>query len=85
MQDAAPKLAGETFESRLDNMLAIKGEKVLPQSWPPVAGGRRFAAFPMCVTFRDVADPSSIELVDPDDLTATLRHHAQTCYCADYQ
>ncbi|MBE5074000.1 hypothetical protein IM511_06750 [Erythrobacteraceae bacterium E2-1 Yellow Sea] len=72
MQAAAPKIRGETFEEKFDNMLLIKGEKVLPPRWPPVAGGVRMSGYPMFVTFRNNADPTSVERVDPDNLAATF-------------
>lgn len=72
MQRAAPTVRGETFEEKLDNMLLIKGEKVLPRRWPPVAGGRRFSAYPSFATFGDMSDPTSVTLVDPDNLSATF-------------
>ena len=72
MQNTAPKIRGETFEEKFDNMLLIKGEKVLPRYWPPYGPGRRKSGYPMLVTFGDMSDPTSVELVDPDDLAATF-------------
>ena len=72
MQTAAPKIAGETFEEKFDNMLLIKGEKVLPRHWPPFAGGLVMSGYPTLVTFGDLDDPTSVEEVDPDDLAATF-------------
>ena len=72
MQTAAPRIEGEPFEERFDNMLLIDGEVELPRRWPPVAGGLELAGWPMLVTFADLADPTSVTLVDPDDLAATF-------------
>ena len=72
MQYAAPKFVGEDFEEQLDNMLLIKGEVTLPRYWPPFAGGLRMTGYPMLVTFGDIADPTSVTRVDPDDLAVTF-------------
>lgn len=72
MQTAAPEIAGESFEEKFDNMLLIKGEKVLPRHWPPYSGGLVISGYPMLVTFGDIDDPASVETVDPDDLAATF-------------
>ncbi|WP_198507666.1 hypothetical protein [Qipengyuania seohaensis] len=72
MQTAAPQIAGESFEEKFDNMLLIKGERVLPRYWPPYPGGLVISGYPMLVTFEDLDDPTSVMRVDPDDLAATF-------------
>ncbi|ROT95405.1 hypothetical protein EB810_09980 [Altererythrobacter sp. FM1] len=72
MQYLAPKIAGEKFSEQFDNVLLIKGEHELPRYWPPFAGGLVLSGYPMLVTFGDLADPTSVALVDPDDLAASF-------------
>lgn len=72
MQYLAPKIAGEKFSEKFDNVLLIKGEHELPRHWPPFAGGLVLSGYPMLVTFGDLADPTSVALVDPDDLAASF-------------
>lgn len=72
MQTLAPHIDSETFAQQLDNMLLLKGEIVLPRTFPPVGHLKERSAYPMLVTFGDIADPTSIEEVDPDDLAATF-------------
>jgi hypothetical protein len=71
----APKQPGESFAEELDNMLALKGRGpiALPRNSPPVGHLPERSAYAMVVTFRDTGDPTSVELVDPDDLAATFR------------
>jgi hypothetical protein len=40
--------------------------------WPRVGHLAERPAYPMLVTFGDEADPTSVTLVDPDDLAATF-------------
>ena len=72
MQTLAPHLDSETFAQQLDNMLLLKGEIVLPRTFPPVGHLKERSAYPMLVTFGDLDDPTSVEEVDPDDLAATF-------------
>ena len=72
MQNLAPKIAGERFSERFDNVLQVKGKRELPRHWPPFAGGVTMSGYPMLVTFGDLADPTSVALVDPDDLAASF-------------
>lgn len=72
MQYLAPKIEGEKFSEQFDNVLLIKGEHELPRHWPPFAGGLVLSGYPMLVTFSDLADPTSVALVDPDDLAASF-------------
>lgn len=45
---------------------------VLPRTLPPAGHLPERSAYPMMVTFRDIDDPTSVALVDPDDLAATF-------------
>ena len=64
----APDVAGETGDEKFDNMLLIKGKIEVPRTFPPVAWIPERSAYPMMVTFGDLADPTSVAEVDPDDL-----------------
>lgn len=68
----APQKKGEPFADQLNDVLEVKGEQVLPRMWPPVAFLKERSAYPMLVTFGDLADPASVAEVDPDDLAATF-------------
>ena len=72
MQMQAPKLAGEPWEERFDNMLLLEGEITLPRTWPPVGHLEERSAYPMLVTFADLNDPTSVALVDPEALAASF-------------
>lgn len=68
----APQNKGESFANQLDNVLEVTGEQVLPRMWPPVAWIPERSAYPMMVTFGDLADPTSVAEVDPDNMAATF-------------
>ena len=68
----APRVAGESFEQQLDDVLSLEGEVVLPRMFPPVGHIETRSAYPMLVTFGDLSDPTSVERVDPDDLAASF-------------
>lgn len=68
----APKTASDPFQARFDNMLKLKRSIVLPRTWPPVAHLPESSAYPMLVTFDNLADPSSVEQVDPSDFAASF-------------
>lgn len=68
MQMLAPQRQGQAWEQQFDNMLALEGERVVPRRWPRLPGGDRPSAYPFLVTFSDLDNPASVELVDPDDL-----------------
>lgn len=72
MPMVAPRVPGEHFAEQLDDMLAVKGTVTLTRMWPPTGHLPKRPAYPMLVTFRDPADPTSIERVDPDDLAGTF-------------
>ena len=72
MQKLAPKIQGEPWPESFDNVLLIKGAVEVPRMWPASETLPERSAFPMLVTFGDIAEPASVELVDPDDLAATF-------------
>ena len=72
MQTLAPKIEGEPWEERFDNMLLLEGEIVLPRTFPKTGPIDERSAYPMLVTFADLDDPTSVARVDPDDLAATF-------------
>ena len=68
-----PKMGGEDpFQARFDAMLRDQKRHVLPRTWPPVGHLERRSAYPMLVTFGDLDEPTSVALVDPDDLAASF-------------
>lgn len=69
---SAPNSAKSSFQSRFDNMIALEGAIPLPRMWPPKAHLRERSAYPMLVTFGDIADPTSVMVVDPDELNVTF-------------
>lgn len=60
------------FEDVLDDVLELTGERTLPRTWPPVAFLEERSAYPMLVTFGDLANPTSVAEVDPDNLKETF-------------
>ncbi|MGB7420134.1 MAG: hypothetical protein WA918_13230 [Erythrobacter sp.] len=72
MQMLAPRTEGEAFEEVFDNVLMIEGEVEVPRTWPANVVLPERSAYPMLVSFADLDDPTSVELVDPDDLEATF-------------
>lgn len=64
----------EEFIYNFDDMLALegRGQIVVPRTFPPVGPLEERSAYPMLVTFTDESDPTSVALVDPDDLSATF-------------
>lgn len=73
---ASAKDTEDTFLRTFGNMLALEGVITLPRYWPKRRGydhtGFPRTAYPMLVTFEDLADPTSVETVDPDDLAASF-------------
>ena len=45
---------------------------ILPRTLPPIAHLPERSVYPMLVTFADITDPTSVALVDPDNLAATF-------------
>lgn len=73
MQRLAPTIEGEPWEEVFDNVLLVEGKVELPaQGWPEKLPDPGFDGYPMMVTFGDVDDPTSVERVDPDDLTSSF-------------
>lgn len=72
MQMLAPKIQGEPWAESFDNVLMIKGAVEVPRMWPGNATLSMRSAYPMLVTFGDIADPTSVELVDPNDMVTTF-------------
>jgi hypothetical protein len=68
----APQRTDAPFADQLDDVLEVTGKQVLPRMWPPVSFLKERSAYPMLVTFDDLADPASVAEVDPDDLAATF-------------
>jgi hypothetical protein len=60
------------FRKTYDAMLANRNAITLPQTFPDVGHLRNRKARPMLVRFRDIADPKTVESVDPDNLTSTF-------------
>lgn len=72
VQMLAPKIKGEPWEQSFDNVLLVKGSVEVPRMLPASATLSERSAYPMMVTFGDLADPTSVAEVDPDDLVATF-------------
>jgi len=72
MQGLAPKIQGEPWAKSFDNVLLINKKVEVPRMWPANATLPEQSAYPMLVTFGDIADPMTIASVDPDDLAATF-------------
>jgi len=60
-----------------DNVLEVTGEQTLPRMWRANVLQNERSAYPMFVTFDDEADPTSVKLVDADDLAATFGEGAK--------
>ena len=70
----APKQKGESFAERFDDVLALRGKGpiALPRMLPAHGPLDARSAYPMLVTFGDLDEPTSVALVDPDDLAASF-------------
>ncbi len=68
----APKGGGSASKPRFDNALRLKGETELPRTFPAYAWIEKRSAYPMLVTFGDLSDPTSVALVEPDNLAASF-------------
>jgi hypothetical protein len=69
-------IKGDVFETLMQRTLALRGRLDVPR-WLPVAYGRKHidkpcSGYPMLVSFRNPRDPTTIEVVDPDDLSASF-------------
>ncbi|WP_115366643.1 cupin domain-containing protein [Alteripontixanthobacter maritimus] len=74
MQQAAPKVSGEIHQETFDNMLLIDGEVKLPRYWSINDFDLKLSGYPFLVTFTDPNDPSSVQIVDPDNLDEKFGH-----------
>lgn len=72
MQMLAPDIEGEPWEEAFDNVLLIEGEVELPRTRPTEEHLDERSAYPILVTFGDESDPTTVERVDPDNLTASF-------------
>ncbi|MDJ0978567.1 MAG: hypothetical protein QNI87_08520, partial [Erythrobacter sp.] len=72
MQMLAPDIDGEEWEDVFDNVLLLEGPVEVPRRWTEDGLMKGQSAYPMLVTFGDEADPTSVERVDPDDLSASF-------------
>lgn len=69
---AAPPEAEDPFQWRFDTMLAMREPITLPERYRDRKYERGEYAKPMLVTFGNLDDPTSIDLVDPENLAATF-------------
>jgi hypothetical protein len=68
----APQMVDPGGAARFDGVLLLEGVAEVPRFFPPTQLLGRRSGYPMLVTFGDVSDPTSVELVDPDDLAASF-------------
>ena len=68
----AGSLDGDEFLGRFANMLDMTRPIDLPATFRDVGHLKDRPARPMLVTFGDLADPTTVETVDPDNLAATF-------------
>lgn len=61
-----------SFRARYEAMLQNRRPIVLPKTFRNIRVLRDMPARPMLVRFRDIADPKTVERVDPDDLAASF-------------
>ena len=71
-----PPREGNDYPRRFDLMLQRTGLYELPRQFPNpppyIDKTDKPTAYPMLVTFKDIADPKTVERVDPDNLAATF-------------
>ncbi|WP_420383711.1 hypothetical protein [Novosphingobium sp.] len=62
------------FDIQYRRAMAMKGPQVLPRAMPSGAAepGRFVSGYPWFVTFVNINDPNSVQVVDPDNLAATF-------------
>lgn len=68
----APKTGGSRNKPRFDTALNLRGKAELPRTFPAYAWIDERSAYPMLVTFGNLADSTSVAQVDPDDLAMTF-------------
>ncbi|OYY70391.1 MAG: hypothetical protein B7Y47_10430 [Sphingomonas sp. 28-63-12] len=72
-----PNSSQVAFDIRFKAALALVGPQVIPRDYPDRIGSRHKpgdppSAWPMMVRFRNLADPKSVEKINPDDLSASF-------------
>lgn len=73
MYRLSPQYTGENaLRDAYRNMLRHRSEKTVPRYFSRRDRMEQRLAYPMLVTFGDLDDPTSVERVDPDDLSATF-------------
>lgn len=72
MPRLAPKIEGEAWKERLDNVLLVEGKVELPEQWPARFKIDRLSGYPMLVTFANLDDPTTVARVDPKALDASF-------------
>jgi len=65
-------IPGEAASAQAKRILELEGEQILPRLWPANVLLDERSAYPMMVTFENEEDPTSVRLVDPDDLAASF-------------
>ncbi|MEO0418382.1 MAG: hypothetical protein AAF249_05930 [Pseudomonadota bacterium] len=65
-------IPGETASAQAKRILELKDKQTLPRLWLANVLLDERSAYPVMVTFENEADPTSVKLVDPDDLAATF-------------
>lgn len=68
----SPPIRGESASAQLNRILELEDEQTLPRMWPANVLLDERSAYPMMVTFNNEADPTSVRLVDPDNLAAAF-------------
>lgn len=72
-----PNSSQVAFDIRFKAALALAGAQVIPRDYRDRIGSRHQpgdppSAWPMMVRFRDLADPKSVDKINPDDLSASF-------------
>lgn len=67
-----PRDPDKTFETMFAAMLQQRDAIELPKTFPDVGHLKDQPARPMLVRFADIADPKTVEKVDPDDLAVSF-------------
>lgn len=61
------------FDLEMQRILALRGPHTIPRWFPADLGHPEVrSAYPMLVKFRDIANPKTVEEVDPDNLAAAF-------------
>ncbi|MFA5990132.1 MAG: hypothetical protein WC803_11070 [Sphingomonas sp.] len=72
-----PNASDLDFDMRMKSTLALTGARVIPRDFAEFPAswrepGNPPTGWPMMVRFRDLADPKSVEKVNPDDLSTSF-------------